>query len=44
MALDSGCNGVIFIQMQKGEGDPSPVEIVQHMMNSAYTTKKHMSR
>jgi tRNA acetyltransferase TAN1 len=44
VAIDSGCNGVIFIQMQKGEGDPSPVEIVQHMMNSAYTTKKHMSR
>ncbi|XP_078148708.1 THUMP domain-containing protein [Carex rostrata] len=44
VALDSGCNGVIFIQMQKHEGDTSPVEIVQHMMNSAYTTKKHMSR
>ncbi|KAJ4809070.1 THUMP domain-containing protein 1 [Rhynchospora pubera] len=44
VALDSGCNGVIFIQMQKSEEDPNPVEIVQHMMNWAYTTKKHMSR
>jgi tRNA acetyltransferase TAN1 len=44
VALDPGCNGIIFIQMQKSEGDPNPVEIVQHMMNSAYSTKKHMSR
>ncbi|KAL2941980.1 THUMP domain-containing protein 1 [Bienertia sinuspersici] len=42
--LDSGCNGVVLIQMRKRDGDPSPTEIVQHMMESASATKKHMSR
>lgn len=44
MSLDSGCNGVVFIQMHKRAGDPSPTEIVQHMMTNAASTKKHMSR
>ncbi|KAJ8449429.1 hypothetical protein Cgig2_002226 [Carnegiea gigantea] len=42
--LDTGCNGVVFIQMRKRDGDPGPREIVQHMMEVAATTKKHMSR
>ncbi|KAM1116531.1 hypothetical protein TB2_006920 [Malus domestica] len=42
--LESGCNGVVFVQMRKREGDPSPSAIVQHMMTSAAATKKHMSR
>ncbi|XP_006663534.1 THUMP domain-containing protein 1 homolog [Oryza brachyantha] len=42
--LDSGCNGCIFIQMHKRDGDPGPVEIVQNMMSSAASTRKHMSR
>ncbi|CAL9146540.1 uncharacterized protein LOC135598336 [Musa acuminata AAA Group] len=44
VSLDSGCNGVVFIQMHKRAGDPSPTEIVQHMMTNAASTKKHMSR
>lgn len=44
VSLDSGCNGVIFIQMHKGDKDPSPKDIVQHMMTSAASTRKHMSR
>ncbi|KAJ0978903.1 hypothetical protein J5N97_014377 [Dioscorea zingiberensis] len=43
-SLDSGCNGVIFIQMHKKDGVPGPSSIVQHMMNSAASTRKHMSR
>lgn len=43
-SLDSGCNGCIFIQMHKRDGDPGPVEIVQNMMSSAASTRKHMSR
>ncbi|XP_065867538.1 uncharacterized protein [Euphorbia lathyris] len=43
-SLDSGCNGVVFIQMRKGDGDPSPKDIAQHMMTSLASTKKHMSR
>ncbi|KAG2558265.1 THUMP domain-containing protein 1 homolog [Panicum virgatum] len=43
-SLDSGCNGCIFIQMHKRAGDPGPVEIVQNMMSSAVSTRKHMSR
>ncbi|KAL6654818.1 hypothetical protein ACP70R_008283 [Stipagrostis hirtigluma subsp. patula] len=43
-SLDSGCNGCIFIQMHRGAGDPGPVEIVQNMMSSAASTRKHMSR
>ncbi|GKV16562.1 hypothetical protein SLEP1_g27190 [Rubroshorea leprosula] len=42
--LDSGCNGVVFVQMRKRDGDPSLKDIVQHMMTSAASTKKHMSR
>ncbi|XVE78940.1 hypothetical protein DITRI_Ditri14bG0018400 [Diplodiscus trichospermus] len=42
--LDSGCNGVIFVQMRKRDGDPSPKDIVQHIMTSAASTRKHMSR
>ncbi|XXG53172.1 hypothetical protein AAC387_Pa03g1314 [Persea americana] len=44
VSLDSGCNGVIFIQMHKRSGNPGPFEIVQHVMVSAATTRKHMSR
>ncbi|XP_043693625.1 THUMP domain-containing protein 1 homolog [Telopea speciosissima] len=44
VSLDAGCNGIVFIQMHKREGDPSPKEIVQHMMTSAASTRKHMSR
>lgn len=44
MTLDSGCNGVIFIQMRKQDGDPGPRDIVQHIMQSAASTRKHMSR
>ncbi|KAL3828219.1 hypothetical protein ACJIZ3_017021 [Penstemon smallii] len=42
--LESGCNGVIFIQMRKKDGDPNPKDIVQHMMTSIASTKKSMSR
>ncbi|KAF5447731.1 hypothetical protein F2P56_033258 [Juglans regia] len=42
--LDSGCNGVVFIQMRKIDEDPGPKDIVQHIMTSAASTKKHMSR
>ncbi|KAI3461144.1 hypothetical protein Pfo_017807 [Paulownia fortunei] len=42
--LDTGCNGVVFIQMRKRDGDPSPKDIVQHMMTSLASTKKHVSR
>ncbi|XP_050221830.1 uncharacterized protein LOC126672001 [Mercurialis annua] len=44
VSLDSGCNGVVFVQMRKSENDPSPTEIVHHMMTSTASTKKHMSR
>lgn len=44
VSLDSGCNGCIFIQMHKNLGDPGPVSIAQHMMTSAASTRKHMSR
>uniref|UniRef100_A0A5B7ASC3 Putative THUMP domain-containing protein 1 isoform X1 n=1 Tax=Davidia involucrata TaxID=16924 RepID=A0A5B7ASC3_DAVIN len=42
--LDSGCNGVVFVQMRKRDGDPGPKDIVQHMMTSLASTRKHMSR
>ncbi|MBA0713119.1 hypothetical protein Golax_012164 [Gossypium laxum] len=42
--LDSGCNGVVFVQMRKRDGVPSPKDVVQHMMTSAASTRKHMSR
>ncbi|OMO54470.1 hypothetical protein COLO4_36476 [Corchorus olitorius] len=31
-------------KMRKRDGDPGPKEIVQHMMTSAASTRKHMSR
>ncbi|XP_044504902.1 uncharacterized protein LOC123225102 [Mangifera indica] len=42
--LDSGCNGVAIVQMRKRDGDPSPKDIVQHMMTSAKLTRKPVSR
>ncbi|CAI9781295.1 unnamed protein product [Fraxinus pennsylvanica] len=42
--LDSGCNGVVFVQMRKRDGDPCPKDIVQHMMTSLASTRKHVSR
>ncbi|KAG2300528.1 hypothetical protein Bca52824_037000 [Brassica carinata] len=39
MKLDPGCNGIVFIQMKRREGDPSPKDIVQHAMTSAAATK-----
>lgn len=42
--LDTGCNGVVFVQMLKKYGDPSPKDIAQHMIESIALTKKHMSR
>ncbi|CAH2072904.1 unnamed protein product, partial [Thlaspi arvense] len=42
--LDPGCNGIVFIQMKRRDGDPSPKDIAQHAMTSAAATKKHMSR
>ncbi|KMT14564.1 hypothetical protein BVRB_4g073340 [Beta vulgaris subsp. vulgaris] len=42
--IDTGCNGVVIIQMRRRDGDPNPGDIVQHMMESASATKKHMSR
>ncbi|KAE8674944.1 THUMP domain-containing protein 1 isoform 2 [Hibiscus syriacus] len=42
--LDSGCNGVVFVQMRKRDGIPGPKDIAQCMMTSAASTRKHMSR
>ncbi|KAL9327806.1 hypothetical protein ACSQ67_002809 [Phaseolus vulgaris] len=42
--LDSGCNGVVFVQMKKKDGDRSPKDIVHRIVTSAASTKKHMSR
>lgn len=42
--LDSGCNGVVFIQMRKKDGDRSPKDIVHQIVTSAASTRKHMSR
>lgn len=42
--LDSGCNGVVFIQMRKTDGEPGPEAVVQHMMTSIASTRKHISR
>ncbi|KAL0558812.1 hypothetical protein IC582_003394 [Cucumis melo] len=42
--LDSGCNGVVFIQMRKNDGEPGPKAVVQHMMTSIASTRKHISR
>ncbi|CAN6444170.1 unnamed protein product [Victoria cruziana] len=43
-SLDSGCNGIIFIRMNKLSGDPGPTKIVEHLMTTAASTRKHMSR
>nr|XP_043632066.1 THUMP domain-containing protein 1 [Erigeron canadensis] len=42
--LDSGCNGVVFVQMRKRDKDPTPKEIAQRMITSAAATRKHMAR
>ncbi|XP_071736216.1 uncharacterized protein [Rutidosis leptorrhynchoides] len=42
--LDSGCNGVVFVEMRKRDEDPTPKEIAQRMITYAATTQKHMSR
>ncbi|KAK1430031.1 hypothetical protein QVD17_12492 [Tagetes erecta] len=43
--LDSGCNGVVFVQMNKrDEKGPTTKEIAQGIVTSAATTKRHMSR
>ncbi|KAI4351174.1 hypothetical protein L6164_005554 [Bauhinia variegata] len=42
--LDSGCNGLVFIQMRKKGGEIGPKDIVQHMVTSLASTRKHMSR
>lgn len=44
VSLDTGCNGLVFVQMRKHGGEPGPREIVQHMMTTAASTRKHMSR
>lgn len=43
-ALDSGCNGVVFIRMHKECGPPTPSELVEYLMNKAASTKQQMSR
>ncbi|KAK6925569.1 THUMP domain [Dillenia turbinata] len=43
-SLDSGCNGVVFVQMRKKDMEPSTKEIVEHMLTSAASTRKHISR
>ncbi|KAK9062902.1 hypothetical protein SSX86_020092 [Deinandra increscens subsp. villosa] len=43
--LDSGCNGVVFVQINKrDEKDPTPKEIAQGIITSAADTRRHMSR
>lgn len=42
--LDSGCNGVVFVQMRKRDEDPTPKEIAHLMISTAAATRKHMSR
>ncbi|CAL0332025.1 unnamed protein product [Lupinus luteus] len=42
--LDSGCNGVVFVQMRRKDGENSPKDIAQHIVTSAAATRKHMSR
>ncbi|XP_026411856.1 uncharacterized protein LOC113307621 [Papaver somniferum] len=44
VSLDTGCNGCIFVQMLKRDVGPGPAEIVQYMMTSLATSRKHMSR
>ncbi|XP_061374157.1 uncharacterized protein LOC133316427 [Gastrolobium bilobum] len=42
--LDSGCNGVVFVQMRKKDGEKGPKDIVNQIVTSAASTRKHMSR
>ncbi|KAK7307914.1 hypothetical protein VNO77_41390 [Canavalia gladiata] len=42
--LDSGCNGVVFVQMRKKDGDQGPKDIVHRIVTLAASTRKHMSR
>ncbi|GJT53777.1 THUMP domain-containing protein [Tanacetum coccineum] len=42
--LDTGCNGVVFVQMCKRDEDPTPKEITHRMISTAAATRKHMSR
>ncbi|PWA51756.1 THUMP domain-containing protein [Artemisia annua] len=42
--LDTGCNGVVFVQMRKRDEDPTPKEIAHRMISTAAATRKHMSR
>ncbi|KAI3838037.1 hypothetical protein MKW98_008988 [Papaver atlanticum] len=44
VSLDTGCNGCIFVQMLKRDVGPGPAEIVQYMMTSLASSRKHMSR
>ncbi|MED6206218.1 hypothetical protein PIB30_024665 [Stylosanthes scabra] len=44
LKLDSGCNGVVFVQMRKKDGDKSPKDIVHQIVTSAASIRKHMSR
>ncbi|KAK2408903.1 THUMP domain-containing protein [Trifolium repens] len=41
---ESRCNGVVFVQMRKKDGDKSPKDIVTRIVTSATSTRKHMSR
>jgi tRNA acetyltransferase TAN1 len=41
---ESRCNGVVFVQMRKKDGDKSPKDIVTWIVTSAASTRKHMSR
>jgi tRNA acetyltransferase TAN1 len=41
---ESRCNGVVFVQMRKKDGDKSPKDIVTRIVTSAASTRKHMSR
>jgi tRNA acetyltransferase TAN1 len=41
---ESRCNGVVFVQMRKKDGDKSPKDIVTWIVTSAASTRKYMSR
>ncbi|PWA69235.1 hypothetical protein CTI12_AA298940 [Artemisia annua] len=42
--LDTGCNGVVFVQMRKRDEDPTPKKIAHRMISTAAATRKHMSK
>ncbi|KAI3968176.1 hypothetical protein MKX01_018479 [Papaver californicum] len=44
LSLDTGCNGCVFVQMLKRDVGPGPADIVQYMMTSLASSRKHMSR